>query len=1073
MRSIVISAVLAAACSLVLPITNIAQKVDIPAPSGSVEFGESIHTLPNGNFVVVDTKFDINGTVPDAGAVHLYDGADFSLISTLQGGSSGDRVGEEILVLSNGNFFVASYQWDDGSNTNAGAVTFCNGITGCTGTVSESNSLIGSTTDDQVGLWITKLPNDNIVVASRLWDDGAKINVGAATFCSGTVGCTGRVSSSNSLAGERDGDQVGHTVTLLSNGNYVLESGLYDAGTVTDAGHATWCSGLTGCAGLIDSTNSVVGTNVQDAVSGVVRLSGGRYAIRAANWSSPSANAVGAVRFCASNGGCVGEITTANSIHGTIFGDRIGSNGMVELSTGAFVIDSINADINGVQTSGAVTFCSDAASCVGPVTAANSLHGTTLGDAVGGKGIVPLSNGNYVVLSAFWHNGAVVDAGAATFCSGTTGCVGPVTTSNSLHGTNPDDEVGRNALALPNGNYAVISENWNGGATDGGAVTFCSGTTGCTGAVTTSNSLYGSNNADRVGNMINDVLTNGNFVIRTEDWGDNDLGAVTFCTATTGCPTGPVSATNSLIGGTANDRVGSLFAEPLDNGNYLVSSPDWDRPAPLTGGGPWVNAGAVTLCSGVTGCTGVVTESNSLVGSDDNSRLGRRAGLLNGKYVVGTELYDSDSHVNAGAVKFCDSNAGCTGTIQSTDDFLFGTSTDDQVGNRGITVLENGDYVVFSQSFAAISPLSEEKASNMELGGGPAQRNGAITFGDGLNGTFGPVTEENSVIGTSSSGGARLSFDYDAVNDRLIVGRPADELVTVFTRRVRNADPYDFDNDGRTDIGIFRPLDGQWWIDRSDDGLTVQTLGLENDYLVPSDYDGDGLSDVAVWRPGAPTIAAFYILNSSDSTLEIKPFGQTGDDPRITGDWDGDGKADPAVYREGAVGPQSFFYYQGSDENPGNDVTYLPWGVDGDEPVRGDFDGDGIRDLAVYRASVGKWIIKGSFDERVRWETYGLSSDIRIPGDFDGDGRTDLAVYRPSEGFWYIRQSSNDEQKFFHWGTSSDFPVPGDYDGDGKTDVAVYRDGTWYIRESSSGAFAPQFFGLSGDVPIPASLTIN
>ena len=128
---------------------------------------------------------------------------------------------------------------------------------------------------------------------------------------------------------------------------------------------------------------------------------------------------------------------------------------------------------------------------VGPVTAANSLVGTTANDFVGSFGVTALEGGNYVVRSPGWDNGAANDAGAVTFGSGTTGVAGPVSATNSLVGTTADDVVGSFGVTpLEGGNYVVRSPDWdNGAATNAGAVTFGSGTSGIVGPVSAANSL--------------------------------------------------------------------------------------------------------------------------------------------------------------------------------------------------------------------------------------------------------------------------------------------------------------------------------------------------------------------------------------------------------------------------------------------------------------------------------------------------------------------------------------------------------------------------------------------------------
>jgi hypothetical protein len=68
---------------------------------------------------------------------------------------------------------------------------------------------------------------------------------------------------------------------------------------------------------------------------------------------------------------------------------------------------------------------------------------------------------------------------------------------------------------------------------------------------------------------------------------------------------------------------------------------------------------------------------------------------------------------------------------------------------------------------------------------------------------------------------------------------------------------------------------------------------------------------------------------------------------------------------------------------------------------------------------------------------FGLAGDIPVPGDYNGDGDTERAVYR--NGAWHVEGMPT-----LYLGQPGDVPVPGDYDGDGTTDSAVYRDGVWY-----------------------------
>lgn len=295
----------------------------------------------------------------------------------------------------------------------------------------------------------------------------------------------------------------------------------------------------------------------------------------------------------------------------------------------------------------------------------------------------------------------------------------------------------------------------------------------------------------------------------------------------------------------------------------------------------------------------------------------------------------------------------------------------------------------------------------------------------------------------------------------------------------------DFDGDGKTDPALVRNTGGgasgqiTWFIQNSLTGtLTFVPWGIASDFFVPEDYDGDNRTDVAVWRPGAPSNSFFYILQSSTGTLRTDQFGQLGDDPTVVGDYDGDAKSDPAVYRAGAsAGDQSFWHYRASAGPMSGQVISTQWGQNGDAPVPGDFDGDGINDFAIRRNAGGGGAIF-FFNQSTAGQTsliYGRPTDLIVPGDYDADGKTDIATIRNSGGqmLWNVRSSmTGASTSTFFGAAATDFATQGDWDGDGKIDIAVWRPNAdpannfFYWLRSSDGGIGAFEWGNNGDYPV-------
>jgi subtilisin family serine protease len=251
--------------------------------------------------------------------------------------------------------------------------------------------------------------------------------------------------------------------------------------------------------------------------------------------------------------------------------------------------------------------------------------------------------------------------------------------------------------------------------------------------------------------------------------------------------------------------------------------------------------------------------------------------------------------------------------------------------------------------------------------------------------------------------------------------------------------------------------------------LDLGTTGPDNDY-------GYGLIDVVrahqlllvpervttgVFRPSTGDVFLKNTSTSGLADLRIR-YGLPGDKP-ISGDWDGDRIDTIGVFRNG------FFYLRNSNTSGFADIAFA-FGLPEDLPVAGDWDGDGIDTIGVYSNGIFHLRNSNSSGPADQVFALGIPGDIPIAGDWTGKGFDTVGVFRPSSGQLFLKNTNTTgfADIVLNYGLPGDKPLAGDWNGDGIDTIGVYRDGTFYLRNSNTPGFADIVFdfGIPGDEPV-------
>ncbi len=239
-------------------------------------------------------------------------------------------------------------------------------------------------------------------------------------------------------------------------------------------------------------------------------------------------------------------------------------------------------------------------------------------------------------------------------------------------------------------------------------------------------------------------------------------------------------------------------------------------------------------------------------------------------------------------------------------------------------------------------------------------------------------------------------------------------------------------------------------------GVMRTRLELRSDWFVIGGAPPAAPAPVA--NPTGP--AVFMGVPGGTGTSGAVAFGDPGDVP-LVGDWNGDGVDTVGVFRSGT-------FLLGNGTSGRADVVF-GFGQAGDQPVSGDWDGDGRDSVGVYRA--GMVYLRNSLTTGVADGRYpfGGPGDTLVSGDWNGDGFDTTGVWR--SGVFHLTNSNlrPTTDVRLPYGDVGDLPAVGDWDGNGTDTPGVFRAGTFLLRNSLTPGPAQVSvpFGDAGDRPVP------